>query len=210
MTVALSHRLPIARISERGEQLVPCARLRRAAPEPSKSGWAMSNDAVEVLLWAGGIGFSVFAGMCGVIGYLLSRDSQRRDRREERGEDEFGRTREHLSSKQAGQAETLAGVSARVDGLQSIIDKVADALERIARLEEWRSNSTRRLDDADDTGRVVVSLQEQNKTIFRRMDQTDDKIDQLAHEQADIPRRTAEMLRTMIRPVEQPRRAANG
>lgn len=157
------------------------------------------SDALGLVLWVvGGAGVVIlaligFAAM--LIGKIFTRHQDQADQRDE----DFGRSKDRLRDRQGSQGETLASVSARVDGLQSVVDKVADALQRIARLEEWRTLAHARLDEADDTARSVVALTEQNKSIFKRLDVIDDKIE-------DTPRRTAAEILQHVRPV----RAAHG
>lgn len=103
---------------------------------------------------------------------------------------------------QGAHNEALAGVVVRVGELERDRSKIADALDRLARLEEFRLHAAPRLDEADETARTLISFTEQVKSVGKRMDALTDMMHAL-------PGAVATELRGMIRPVQQ-QRAANG
>lgn len=81
---------------------------------------------------------------------------------------------EASAAKAAATREELVSVEARVGALEEASGKIADALDRLARLEERQAAAADKLDEAADTGRAVIQLSEQVKTIFKRIDQMAD------------------------------------
>lgn len=148
---------------------------------------------------------AILSGPCSVIAALMFRGADRN----ERNTDVTSRRIEKTGDRQGSISESLAALAARTSAMEEAYAKVADALQRIVRLEEWRGGVEPRIDEADQTSRAVITLVSENKTIFKRMDATDRKIDEQSDKMDALPRQTAELLRTMIRPIE-PARAAHG
>lgn len=88
----------------------------------------------------------------------------------------LGRLRD-LSRDDGSQASQISAIVNRVGHVEATVlelkstdAKIVEILERLARIEEWRSASDERLDEADDTSRAVVQIGEQMRTVFKRMD----------------------------------------
>lgn len=103
--------------------------------------------------------------------------SKRSDRIEDRVE--------HRADKQSTQGETLAGAVARIAALEVATAQIADAVQRIARVEEWRSIVAPKLEEVDLIGRAVAAMTEQIRTLFNRLD--------------SLPRDTADQLMARIK-----------
>lgn len=74
-------------------------------------------------------------------------------------------------AKQGVQGETMAGVVTRLGQLETDRAKIAEALDRLARLEEFRIHATPRLEEADRTARALEGVREQIKTLFSRVEE---------------------------------------
>lgn len=146
---------------------------------------------VEAWIGIGQLVLTGFLAIGGIVVLLLRRNADGTSQRQEKHGD-----------KQQTQGETQAALGVRVDAMEDAFSKVADAMQRIARLEEWRLGVSPRIDDADATSRAVVTLVSENKTIFKRMDATDRKLDEQSAKIDALPRETAEYLRGLIRPIE--------
>lgn len=101
-----------------------------------------------------------------LIGFIFTRQTARTDRAEARGEHK----QEKVVEKQSTQAEIMAGVLARVGQLETDRGLIASALDRLARLEEFRGHAMPRLEEAEATARGFIAMQEQIKTVFKRLD----------------------------------------
>lgn len=87
---------------------------------------------------------------------------------------------EKQADEQHTQAVDLAAAEARIDAvegaqnrLESAVGALANAVERLARLEEWRMLAAPKIDEAELTARAVVGIGEQVKTLFARIDDMD-------------------------------------
>lgn len=98
------------------------------------------------------------------------------------------------SIRSAATRSDLAAVEARVVNLEEDRSKIADALERLARMEERHAANSPRLDRADATADAMIALAEQMRTAFRRLDAFSAQLE-------DLPRQTARELRSLIRPA---------
>lgn len=141
------------------------------------------GEALSFVTWVIGVAFLIISGMAGLIVTLVLRNADRTSR------DGEGRNR-----KQASQGELMAGVLARVSQLEEGHSKIADALDRLTRLEEFRLHAMPKLDEAEETARTVIAFGEQMKTVFRR-------IDVMAEQMNKLPNAVATELRTLIRTV---------
>lgn len=154
----------------------------------------MEQSALEIVLWVGGIAFAVITGLMGLVLALAFRLWDR-NRDENRDRDKSReRTGDRIGDKQGAQAELLAGYGARITQLEDDRGKIADALDRLARLEEFRIHASDKLEEAEATARSAIAFGEQMKTVFKRLDALTEQVTQL-------PRAVAAELRTMIRPA---------
>lgn len=159
----------------------------------------MSEGTLQVLLWVGGIGLTVIGGLASAVFMLVMRTTDRSEARSDvRDSREEGRER-RLGDKQMTQGETLAGIRADLDRLKQDNGKCDDLDRDVAVLKDFKTRAEAKFDEVDDVSKAQERLGEQMRTVFKRLDTIDEKID-------DVPRATAEQLRNMIRPV----RAANG
>lgn len=167
-------------------------------------------------MWGVGIAVpvtvAVIGGLCGIIILLLKRGADRRDDAERGREGEFRHTRERVTDKQAAQGELMAGVVARIGKLEDGYDKVADALDRLTRLEEFRLHATPRLEEAEETARTVIAFGEQMKTVFKRIDLMSEQMNKQSEKIDDMPDAVVTKLRHFVRTADakQAGRAANG
>lgn len=106
---------------------------------------------------------TILVGLSMAMGGFIGAGFVKRQERAESVDD-------RAAAKQTEQGETLAGAVARIAVVESAVVKVADALERIARIEEWQRNTGPRLDEADRTSRAIVAIDERVKTLFRLME----------------------------------------
>lgn len=155
---------------------------------------------------------AVIGGLCGIIILLLKRGADRRDDADRGREGEFRQTRERVTDKQAAQGELMAGVVARIGKLEDGYDKVADALDRLTRLEEFRLHATPRLEEAEETARTVIAFGEQMKTVFKRIDLMSEQMNKQSEKIDDMPDAVVTKLRHFVRTADakQAGRAANG
>jgi hypothetical protein len=102
----------------------------------------------------------------GLVLYIFTRQTAQTDRATDRNDTRADRTAE----KQGTQGELMAGVLARIGQLEADRSKIADALDRLARLEEFRIHAMPKLEEAEATARSFVAVQEQLKTVFKRLD----------------------------------------
>lgn len=167
-------------------------------------------------MWGVGIAVpvtvAVIGGLCGIIILLLKRGADRRDDADRGREGEFRQTRERVTDKQAAQGELMAGVVARIGKLEDGYDKVADALDRLTRLEEFRLHATPRLEEAEETARTVIAFGEQMKTVFKRIDLMSEQMNKQSEKIDDMPDAVVTKLRHFVRTADakQAGRAANG
>jgi hypothetical protein len=128
----------------------PCSSVRAhgSSSEAEKSDGAMNFNDPTALFLAG-----IVVALIGAWGKSLIEG--------------LGRTGE----KQGAQGETMAGVLSRIGQLESDRAKIADALDRLSRLEEFRIHATPRLDEAERTARALEGMKEQIKTLFNRVDE---------------------------------------
>lgn len=119
----------------------------------------------------------------GLIAYIFTRQTQQTDRAQDRGAARVDQT----ADKQSTQGEMMAGALARIGQLETDRSKIADALDRLARLEEFRIHAMPRLEEAEATARGFVGMQEQMRTVFKRLDQ--------------IPAEVVELLKLHLRPA---------
>lgn len=111
----------------------------------------------------------------GLVGYIFTRQTQQTDRANDRGAARV----EHTADKQSTQGELMAGVLARVAQLEADRTLIASALDRLARLEEFRIHAMPKLEEAEVTARGFVGMQEQMRTVFRRLDQIPSEVVEL-------------------------------
>lgn len=174
-------------------------------------------------MWGVGIAVpvtvAVIGGLCGIIILLLKRGADRRDDADRGREGEFRQTRERVTDKQAAQGELMAGVVARIGQLETGqskledgYEKVADALDRLTRLEEFRLHATPRLEEAEETARTVIAFGEQMKTVFKRIDVMSEQMNKQSEKIDDMPDAVVTKLRHFVRTADakQAGRAANG
>lgn len=102
----------------------------------------------------------------GLVGYIFMRHTAQTDRAQDRGAARVDQT----ADKQTTQGELMAGAMARIGQLETDRSKIADALDRLARLEEFRIHAMPRLEEAEATARGFVGMQEQMRTVFKRLD----------------------------------------
>lgn len=102
----------------------------------------------------------------GLIGYIFTRQTRYTDRAADRGEQHISRT----ADKQSTQGELMAGALARITQLEADRTMIASALDRLARLEEFRIHAMPKLEEAEATARGFVGMQEQIRTVFKRLD----------------------------------------
>lgn len=112
--------------------------------------------------------------------------------------------------KQGAQGEHLAGVMARVSQLEDDRGKIAQALDRITRLEEFRIHSVPRLEEAEQTARTVVAFGEQMKSVFKRIDAMTEEMTSMSAAVQALPKAVKEELRSMVRVPQQPQYARQG
>lgn len=96
----------------------------------------------------------------GLVAYIFTRHTTRSDHAQDRG-----------AEKQSTHGELMAGALARIGQLETDRSKIAEALDRLARLEEFRLHAMPRLEEAEATARGFVGMQEQMRTVFKRLDQ---------------------------------------
>lgn len=119
----------------------------------------------------------------GLVGYIFTRHTHQIDRAHDRGAARV----DHTADKQSTHGELMAGALARIGQLETDRAKIADALDRLARLEEFRIHAMPKLEEAEATARGFVGMQEQMRTVFRRLDA--------------IPAEVVELLKLHLRPV---------
>lgn len=117
----------------------------------------------------------------GLIGYIFTRQTAQTDRAFDRGVARVDQT----ADRQSTHGEAMAGALARINQLEDDRAKIADALDRLARLEEFRIHAMPKLDEAERTARAFVGVNEQIKTIFNRLD--------------SIPHEVVELLKSHLR-----------
>lgn len=159
------------------------------------------GDALALVAWVVGIAIVIIGGLASLIVALALRNADRTARDGEGRDRESNHERERFTDKQASQGELMAGVLARVAQLEDGQSQIAEALNRLTRLEEFRLHAMPKLEGAEETARTVIVFGEQMKTIFRR-------IDTMTEQMNKLPAAVALELRSMIRPVQG--RAANG
>ncbi len=178
------------------------------------------SEAEIVPYLAGAIGILLSA-----VGFLAWQAMQRqearhdmRDLREEGRDRDVSSTKERLSDRQASQGELMAGVIARLSQVEEGQNKLADALNRLTRLEEFRLHAMPKLEEAEETARTVIAFGEQMKTVFKRIDamsmemnNQSAKLDRQGEKIDQIPSAVVSGLRPFMRTnsTEQGR-AANG
>lgn len=170
----------------------------------------MDQAAQLVPYLAGVIGALVSAVAC-LVWYLMRRGEARHDMRDLRDEGrdrDTARAKDRLTDRQASQAELMAGVMARLGRVEEGQSKLADALDRLTRLEEFRLHAMPKLEEAEETARTVIAFGEQMKTVFKRIDQMSEQMNRQSEKIDRIPGAVVSELRTIIRPVQG--RAANG
>lgn len=161
---------------------------------------------------------AVIGGLCGIIILLLKRGADRRDDADRGREGEFRQTRERVTDKQAAQGELMAGVVARIGQLESGqskledgYEKVADALDRLTRLEEFRLHADPKLKEAEETARTVIAFGVQMETVRARLDLMGEQMNKQTEKINDMPDAVVTKLCDFVRLApKQAGRAANG
>lgn len=167
----------------------------------------MDQGTLQVVLWVGGAAVAMIGGLATAVFMLVLRNQDRfearegvRDSRDDGRERDTSRLKERLGDKQSEHGEELAAMRADIARLKDESGK-CDELDRdVAVLKDFKTRAEAKFDEVDDVSKAQERLGEQMRTVFKRLDMIDEKIDR-------VPRETAEMLRTMIRPV-QPSRVA--
>lgn len=174
---------------------------------------------VAVIAIAVTVVIAIVGGLVSVIVALLKRNADRSERHEEGREGELRQTRDRVTDKQATQGEVMAGVVARIGQLESGqnkledgYEKVADALDRLTRLEEFRLHADPKLKEAEETARTVIAFGEQMKTVFKRIDLMSEQMNKQSEKIDDMPDAVVTKLRHFVRTADakQAGRAANG
>lgn len=105
----------------------------------------------------------MLAGALGMMLLMWAKDRvEEFTRRADRGEARSDRA----SERQTEQGETIADAVARIASLEASNAQIADALQRLARIEEWRTLAGPKLDEVDRTANAVTALNERVKTLF--------------------------------------------
>lgn len=153
--------------------------------------------------------------LAGIVGFVVAKMDRRADKTEAAQSendkliaavkaliDERGPRHDRAEDRQTHHGETLAGAVARIGNLEESSAKVADALERLVRIEEWRStHADPKLLEVDRTARAVAGIQSDIKTLFHR-------VEEMAERQESMPDAIVDKLMTRVR--TQPRAASNG
>lgn len=114
-----------------------------------------------------------------LVGYIFTRQTAHTDRSANRVE--------RAVDRQSTQGELMAGALARISQLEIDRSKIAEALDRLARLEEFRVHAMPKLEEAEATARGFVGMQEQMRTVFKRLDA--------------IPAEVVDLLKLHLRPA---------
>ncbi len=129
---------------------------------------------------------AIIGGLCAIIMALLKRNADGTTQRSEKTQD-----------KQVSQGEVMAGVLARVSSLEDGHSKIADALDRLTRLEEFRLHAIPKLDEAEETARAQIAFGEQMKTVFKRIDGMSEQMNKQSEKIDNIPGAVVAELRTL-------------
>ena len=149
---------------------------------------------------------AVIGGLCSLIILLWKRGADQRERAERGRDGDLRHTRERVTDKQAAQGELMAGVVARIGQLEhgqtKLEDgqgKIAEALDRLTRLEEFRLHAMPKLEEAEETARTVIAFGEQMKTVFKRIDVLSEQMNKQSEKIDIMPDAVVTKLRQFVR-----------
>ena len=169
-----------------------------------------STEITQAVMWGVGVAVpvavAVIGGLCGLIILLWKRGADQRDRAEQGREGDLRHTRERVTDKQVAQGELMAGVVARIGQLEhgqtKLEDgqgKIAEALDRLTRLEEFRLHAMPKLEEAEETARTVIAFGEQMKTVFKRIDVLSEQMNKQTEKIDIMPDAVVTKLRQFVR-----------
>jgi hypothetical protein len=167
----------------------------------------------EIIPYLAGVIGALIAAVAFLAWTTMQRTEARhdmRDLREEGRDRDVTRAKDRLIDRQSDQAEVMAGVVARLSQVEDGQSKLADALNRLTRLEEFRLHAMPKLEEAEETARTVIAFGEQMKTVFKRIDVMSEQMNKQSEKIDAIPDAVASRLRAMVRPQSGSGRAANG
>jgi hypothetical protein len=165
----------------------------------------------EIIPYLAGVIGALIASVAFLVWATMQRTEARpdiRDMRDEGRNRDVMRAEDRLSHRQSDQAEVMAGVVARLGQVEEGQSKLADALNRLTRLEEFRLHAMPKLEEAEETARTVIAFGEQMKTVFKRIDVMSEQMNKQSEKIDAIPDAVAGKLRAMVRPQSGSGRAA--
>lgn len=158
------------------------------------------GDALGAIAWVIGIAIIMIGGLASIIITLLIRNADRSERRRDGQGRDAARGIERTQERTVENAIDFSAMQANVNMLLGDRNKCDELDREVAVLKDFKQRAEQKFDEVDDVTRAQERFGEQMRTVFKRLDGIDEKIDR-------VPQETAEKLRTMIRPVQ---RAANG
>lgn len=170
--------------------------------------------AAEIIPYLAGVIGALIAAVAFLAWATMQRTEARHDMRDLRDEGrdrDVTRVKDRLIDRQSDQAEVMAGVVARLSQVEEGQSKLADALNRLTRLEEFRLHAMPKLEEAEETARTVIAFGEQMKTVFKRIDVMSEQMNKQSEKIDRIPGAVVSELRDFVRmPNHQAGRAASG
>ncbi|MCL4715485.1 MAG: hypothetical protein KJZ75_11290 [Hyphomonadaceae bacterium] len=160
------------------------------------------GDAFGLVAWVIGIAIVIIGGLAGLVITIVLRNADRTSAQGDRHSKGLERASERHQERQVETAVDLSAMQANVALLMKDRGKCDDLGREVAVLSDFKNRAEAKFDEVDDVAKAQERLGEQMRTVFKRLDAIDEKIDR-------VPRETADVLRTMIRPA-QPARASNG
>lgn len=152
----------------------------------------MSDQALDIVLWIGGVGIVIISGLSGILGTLIFRNLDKREKRYDDRDRSNDRASERITAKQGTHGETLAEMRADITALKKDAGKCEELAKDVAVLMDFKERAEDKFDEVDEASRDLRAFGEQLRTAFNKIEDMPDVI--TARVLAKIPQAVLETL----------------
>lgn len=148
--------------------------------------------------------YTAFAAGSGALGWVFARMFYLQDRARSKNAsqdqvlaalqavlDRLEPKHERTEERQADTREEMRELRTRIAATEATNEKIAEALDRLTRLEEWRDIAAPQLSDAKKDQAAIATLDERMRTAFRLIDGLAAQIGAMSEKVENMPARAA-------------------
>lgn len=136
----------------------------------------MNDQALQIVLWIGGIGLAVIGTLAGALITITLRNLNGTSERGERDTRDVARRTERNQDRQVETAIDLSKLEANVNVLMTGSSKCDELASKVAVLEDFKARAEAKLDEVDEASRELRGMSEQMKTVFNKFEGLSEEI----------------------------------